>query len=80
MVTYGALGMKKDWKAFTRSLPHPVTFLHRDEFEKLYPSSDFKFPAVIVDNSGYLKVVINNSDFDTIHSLEELKTKLTAVI
>lgn len=30
MVTYGALGMKKDWKIFTSSLSYQVKFLHRD--------------------------------------------------
>lgn len=36
-VTYGAAGMRPEWRQFVRALPLPVEFLHRDEFARAYP-------------------------------------------
>ena len=36
-ITYGATSMRPAWREFIKTLPVPVDFLHRDEFERQYP-------------------------------------------
>ncbi|MBF9220150.1 hypothetical protein [Hymenobacter ruricola] len=36
-VTYGATRMRPQWRDFIKSLPVPVEFRHRDEFEREHP-------------------------------------------
>lgn len=38
-LTIGALGTRREWTEFLRSLPVEKTFLHRDEFLQRYPNA-----------------------------------------
>jgi len=79
MVTYGAFGMKKDWKKFVHSLPYSVEFLHRDEFVKKYPNVTIHPPSLVLSNQQQIEVLDKN-DFESVKSLEELKSKVTQVV
>ena len=74
MVTYGVLGMKKDWKQFTKSLPLPVQFIHRDEFERNYPKVSLSYPVILQIKNGAPAVLVSSKDFDSIKSLQDLMT------
>lgn len=65
-VTYGATSMRPEWKDFVRSLPVPVTFLHRDEFERDYPEvRSPRLPAAFaVAESGELSPFIQAEEMD----------------
>ena len=76
MVTYGALGMKKDWKGFVKSLPYPTRFLHKDEFLKQYRNKEITFPTVLLQKDNQLKVLLGAKDFANINNLESLKQTL----
>lgn len=82
-VTFGAFGMKKDWKNFVNNLDVPVEFkkkdkfkfefLHKDEFNEKYNIAGAKFPsAYLYDKSG-LELFISQDEMNTIKSIEELK-------
>jgi hypothetical protein len=72
MVSYGAFGMKKDWKKFVNSLPYISIFLHRDEFEKNYPDKTIKYPSVqLVEESGFT-TILDAEDFESIKDLHTL--------
>ena len=45
-VTYGPLGMRREWRDFVRGLGAEVTFLHRDELREQYGLSGVPLPAV----------------------------------
>lgn len=82
-VTFGAFGMKKNWKNFVKDLDVPVEFkkkdkfkfefLHKDEFNEKYNVVDAKFPsAYLLDNSG-LELFITQDEMNAVKSIDELK-------
>jgi hypothetical protein len=75
-VTYGPLGMKRDWRATIESLPLPVAFLHRDEWAAERPGNTTPLPAILQDRSGTLSTLISAEDFAAIRSLDALKALL----
>lgn len=77
-VTYGPLGMKRDWRATVEALSLPVTFLHRDEWLAERPDSAIPLPAILLDQAGTLSVLVSADDFAGIRSLDALKLLLSA--
>jgi hypothetical protein len=77
-VTYGPLGMKRDWRATIAALPLPVTFLHRDEWQLAFPGDATVLPAILLEQDGGLATVVSAADFAAIQSLEALKALLAA--
>lgn len=82
-VTFGAFGMKKDWKNFVNDLDVPVEFkkkdkfkfefLHKDEFNEKYKVADAKFPsAYLLDKSGF-DLFISQDEMNAVKSIDELK-------
>lgn len=82
-VTFGAFGMKKEWKTFVNNLDVPVEFkkkdkfkfefLHKDEFNEKYNVADAKFPsAYLLDKTG-LEVFITQEEMNAVKSIDELK-------
>jgi hypothetical protein len=82
-VTYGAFGMKKEWKKFVNNLDVPVEsmgrdifdieFLHRDEFDQKYKISDAKYPSAYLEDTEGLRVFINQEEMNAVKDVEELK-------
>ena len=82
-VTFGAFGMKKDWKNFVNNLDVPVEFkkkdkfqfefLHKDEFNEKYKVKDAKFPSAYILNSSSLDVFISQDEMNAVKSIDELK-------
>ena len=82
-VTYGAFGMKKDWKNFVNDIDVPVEFsyrdtfsfefLHKDEFDAKYNIKDAKFPsAYFFDKSG-IHLFISQDKMNAVKNVDELK-------
>ncbi|MDI6810707.1 MAG: hypothetical protein QMD80_03385 [archaeon] len=71
-VTFGSLGMKKDWKTFLADLDMPVEFLHRDDFLRRYPSIDAKFPAAFVKRGSDINLLIPHTEINKSKSVEDL--------
>jgi hypothetical protein len=77
-VTYGPLGMKRDWRATIEALPLPVTFLHRDEWRAAFPGDQTALPTILLEADRRLSILVSAEDFAAIRSLEALKTLLVA--
>lgn len=75
-VTYGPLGMKRDWRATIDALPLPVAFLHRDEWQAESPGDATPLPAILLDQAGQLSTLVSAEDFAAIRSLDALKALL----
>ena len=71
-VTYGNLGMKRDWKTFISGLRIPATFLHRDEFCAQYDCQDVTFPVAFLVENGNRTEFISTKDFNATTELAEL--------
>lgn len=51
-VTYGAVAMRRDWRAYLARLPYPVTFYHRDGFRRAFPGLNVSLPAILIADAG----------------------------
>ena len=79
MVTYGPFGMKKDWKNFTKNLPYPSEFLHKDELSDELSQKLKEFPALVLEADTAHEVLLDHNDFNSIQSLDDLKQKVNQV-
>ena len=83
-VTFGAVGMKKEWKNYVSDLNVPVEFkkkdkfkfefLHRDEFEEKYMVENAEFPSAYLFNGTALQIFISKEEMNAVKSIDELKT------
>lgn len=80
MLSYGPLGVKKEWEQFIGTLPFKTVFLHRNEFLEQYTHIDVSLPAVVQlkENNGY-RILIDATEFKRIDSLESLIDKIIQV-
>ena len=80
-ITYGGLGMKGEWKDFLKTLPHKVTFLHRDELYKEYPKlKGIKLPAVFKKEGGQVSEFISAEEINSQKTLPNLKSLVRSKI
>ncbi|PNY82262.1 hypothetical protein [Deinococcus koreensis] len=72
-VTYGPLGMKREWKEFVRGLGREVKFLHRDELRAQYGVQGVALPAVFeVQGQGKPALWLPAEEIDRARSLDDL--------
>ena len=72
-VTYGPLGMKREWKDFVRGLGQGVKFLHRDELRDQYGVQGTVLPAVFeVGGSGQPHEWLGAHELDGAKTLDAL--------
>lgn len=72
-LTYPLVLTDREWKKFVESLPHEVSFLHRDEFQKQYPSQNqIQLPAVIKEDSSGIRLLISRNEINKAKSVREL--------
>ncbi|MCI0566382.1 GTPase [bacterium] len=72
-LTYPVAFVQKEWKKFVDSLPHEVSFLHRDEFHKQYPQQKgVPLPAVFTEDASEVDLLIPESEINKAQSIQEL--------
>ncbi len=76
-ITHGSVSIKKEWKEFIDGLGMPVEFLHRDEFLKLHPMGDIKFPAAFAKSGTSITLLITPEEINSCKSAEDLMAILT---
>lgn len=89
-VTYGAFGMKKEWKKFVSNIDVPVEsmgrdifdteFLHRDEFDKKYKLKDALYPSAYVEDGEGIRIFISQDEMNAVKDIPELKALVEAKI
>lgn len=76
-ITYGAVSMRGEWKAYLKRLGHETRFYHRDDFARDWPGEAVTLPAIVeVTEGGTLSTVIAKEDLDTVQSVAQLITML----
>ncbi len=73
MQTFGAFGMKKDWKKFINNLKIDVEFLHKDEFEKDYEITGANYPSAYIETENGLELFISQDEMNAVKTIDELK-------
>lgn len=73
MQTFGAFGMKKDWKKFINNLKIDVEFLHKDEFENNYEITGANYPSAYIETESGLELFISQDEMNAVKTIDELK-------
>lgn len=71
-ISYGAVAMRPAWRRYLRTLPHPVRFLHRQGFARAYPGLDVALPAILRDDGGAPRVLVDAATLNGIADVDEL--------
>ncbi len=72
-LTYSVNGMSRDWKNFIGSLNRRVTFLHRDDLQRLYGITAVPLPAVFKVNDSQPQLWIKAEHLNRCQTLDDLK-------
>jgi hypothetical protein len=76
-VTYGALSMRPEWKAYLKRLPHEIVFLHRDEWRQAFPTATEPLPAIFLQHGNEPpQVVVKAMEMPLDQSLDQLMNLL----
>jgi len=71
-VTYGAMGMRNEWREFLQRFGYPFDFLHRDELARRYGIADVALPAVFARRDERIRLWIEADAISRVRSLAEL--------
>jgi len=73
-LTYGNVGIHKQWASFLETLPYPKSFLHKDEAFQI--DADYvrqSLPIILTkNNKGEIQTVLNAVELNQLTSLDDL--------
>ncbi len=76
-LTHGYFSIREEWVGFLQELNADCTFLHRDEFKKLYSKETTELPAVYIkDDNGALEMFMDRKTIEACKNLGHLKRML----
>ena len=86
-LTYGAVSMRSDWKAFWNALEPQVLFYHRDDFTEVFPkfgtggAQEVALPVIMIDEpDAELRVLISNEELDAMPDVNELMAAVESAL
>jgi hypothetical protein len=79
-VTYGMVSMKQEWKLWLDKQDVQKTFLHRDEYQETVGYPDIPLPVILLKDGYLMKEVVTAEDFETIDTIDQLSSRLEAVL
>lgn len=72
-VSYGAVRMRPEWRAYLKELPYELRFHHRPDFRRAYPAlADLPLPAILMDEGAGPRTLLDAVALDRIGSVKEL--------
>ncbi len=71
-ISFGAFGMKDEWKRFLDSLNYQKTELHKDQFKRNYQPADLPLPAILLSTENKTEVLLSAAEINRFHTLTEL--------
>lgn len=78
-ITYGAVSMRGEWKAYLKRLGHDTRFYHREDFARDWPGVEVALPAILeVTPAGTLSDLITKAELDALPSVAALTDLLDA--
>jgi hypothetical protein len=72
-ITYGAVSMRPEWRAYLKSLPYPVRFHHCPDFCRAYPDLNVALPAILfAKGDAPPRVIVDAATLNQVRDLQEL--------
>ncbi len=72
-ITYGAFGMRAEWKEFIESLDCGLEFLHRNELFDRYGIASTDLPALFLKQADRMDLWIAAAEINACATMTELK-------
>ena len=74
-ITYGATGMRDEWRSFIEALGGEIEFLHRDELRQRHGIKDVALPAVFLETTpdAGMSLLVDAVSINAVSSVQELK-------
>ena len=80
-ISYGAVRMRPEWRAYLRSLPHEIRFFHRPDFRRAYPGLDLTLPAILSgEGEGPPRTIVDAATLDRVRDVDGLVATLGAAL
>lgn len=86
-ITYGAVSMRSEWKAFLDNLPAEVVFHHKDDFTEAFPvlgtggAQEVSLPSILLEKAGEMpKVLVADKELDATADTTELMARVKAAL
>ena len=79
-LTYTTVTENKAWKKFRQTKSSEFVFLHKDEFEKLFPELDVKYPIVLKKKAKDISILMPPKELDATPNTASLIAKLEVLI
>ncbi len=80
-VSYGAVAMKQEWRAFLDALPMAKRFHHRDDFRVAWPALDIALPAILVQHGDAMPdLLVDAETLDAQRDIAALTTTVRAAL
>jgi hypothetical protein len=72
-ISYGAVSMRPEWRAYLKSLPYGTKFHHRPDFRRAYPTlKDLPLPAILLDEGSGPRGLVDAATLDRVSDVNEL--------
>jgi hypothetical protein len=80
-ITYGAVSMRPEWRAYLKSLPYEVRFHHRPDFRQAFPAlAGLPLPAILLDRGAGPEPLLGAAALDGTDDVQELIARLGAAL
>lgn len=80
-ITYGAVSMRPEWRAYLKSLPYEVRFFHRPNFQRAYPTlAGVALPVVLLNQGANSRVLLDAATLDQVGDVNDLIVLLDATL
>lgn len=71
-ITYGAVRMDPQWKAWLKAQPFESVFFHRPDFRAAYPDVVADLPAIFRQRDGSLEILVGADEFGGAATVDKL--------
>ncbi len=71
-ISFGAFGMKDEWKHFLDSVSYKKTELHKNQFKRNYKPEDLPLPAILISDGNKTELLLSAAEINKLHTLAEL--------
>ncbi len=80
-ITYGGVGMKRQWRDWLEAQPFDVQFYHRPDFRAAFPAmADKPLPTVMIDRDDSLSVLLGPGHLAAAKSIDGLIAAIGAAL
>lgn len=75
-LTYGNMGIKKEWADFIKNLQMEVEFLHKDEFLVKYGKIISDFPIILAKRDSIITTALTTAQINGCSTLKDLEEQI----